>query len=634
MTDWEVANRDALVAELEVLRVQLRSARGSRGAQGSPRADRRTPELAAAESALRRAEAALDRPSSLDDVTLGFGLTPFERSLLLLAAAPELDPSVITDLEAPGTQRPTFGMALAALPDAHWGALTPRSPLRHWRLLHLLDATTPTHSPLVVDERVLHHLLGAGYLDPDLAAVARAAPAPHDLPETLARAATGVTRAWADGHPVVLTGPQQANLVPVAAAAASAAGWALSVIDAADAPGRPPDREQFLRLLERESVLASCAWAFDATDTAEPGTLLRALADIDAPIVVLAADGVVAPPTARAVNVARVPVAERRATLLATLAEHDRAPEPTLDSAAAAVATAFDLAVPDLRRAADEAAHGADLWQACRARAGSRFDGLAHVIQPRATWADLVLPGPQLAQLNALVAAARHRTTVLHEWGFATRSARGLGTAALFAGASGTGKTLAAEVLASSLGLDLVVVDLSQVVNKYIGETEKNLRRVFEAAEDSGALLLFDEADTLFGKRTEIRDSHDRYANLEVGYLLQRIESFRGLAVLTTNAKSSLDQAFLRRLRYVVTFPYPDAAARERMWRLAFPPGTPLDDVDPARLSAIDLPGGGIAAAALTAAYLGAERGRVTAEDVSAATRWEMAKLGRSVAPR
>jgi SpoVK/Ycf46/Vps4 family AAA+-type ATPase len=147
-------------------------------------------------------------------------------------------------------------------------------------------------------------------------------------------------------------------------------------------------------------------------------------------------------------------------------------------------------------------------------------------------------------------------------------------------------------------------------------------------------VLLFDEADTLFGKRTEIRDSHDRYANLEVGYLLQRIESFRGLAILTTNAKSVLDQAFLRRLRFVVSFPYPDPAARERMWRRAFPGSTPTVALEPARLAAIDLPGGGIAAAALTAAYLGASRGEVTAEDVAAATRWEMAKLGRSVAGR
>ena len=168
-----------------------------------------------------------------------------------------------------------------------------------------------------------------------------------------------------------------------------------------------------------------------------------------------------------------------------------------------------------------------------------------------------MLPPQQLDQLHALVAAVRHRALVLHDWGFAERSTRGLGTTALFTGPSGTGKTLAAEVIAHELGLDLVVIDLSQVVSKYIGETEKHLRRVFDAAEDGAAVLLFDEADTLFGKRSEVRDSHDRYANLEVGYLLQRMESFRGLAILTTNARSTLDQAFTRRLRTIVTFPLP-----------------------------------------------------------------------------
>jgi len=290
----------------------------------------------------------------------------------------------------------------------------------------------------------------------------------------------------------------------------------------------------------------------------------------------------------------------------------------------------FALPVADLDAAAAAAAHGRPLWQACRERARQRFDGLARLVEPHAGWDDLVLPPAQTAQLRGLVETVRHRATVNDRWGFASRSARGLGTAALFAGPSGTGKTLAAEVVAGGLGLDLLVVDLSQVVSKYIGETEKHLARLFDTAEDSGAVLLFDEADTLFGKRTEVRDSHDRYANLEVGYLLQRVESFRGLAILTTNARAALDPAFLRRLRVVVSFPYPTAEAREEMWRRAFPPETPLAGLNPAALAAIDLPGGGIAAAALTAAYLGAERGQVTAEDVAAATRWELAKHGRT----
>jgi hypothetical protein len=635
--DWESANRDALVAELALVRAWLADS---------------DDDVAAAEAELALARSRLPRPSALDDLCAGFGLAPFERSLLVLAAGPELTAATASQLTALlGVERPTFGLALAALPEAYWGALTPRAPLRYWHLLELLDPTSPTHSPLVLDERVLHHLLGAGYLDPDLAAVARTARPTPDPPPTLLTAADAVVAGWGAGLLVALAGPQRANLVPVVAAAAESLGRVLHVIDAADVPGPPAERERLARLMERESALGGCAWAVDATRATDPTALLRGLGDVDAPVAVLAdTDARGAPEMALLVQVPRVPEAERRAALERALRAHavggrpadgrsdERTSEPAPIRAAAdgaaAAAAAFDLALPDLHHAVLEVAGGRPLWDACRARASSRFDGLAHVIEPRAGWADLVLPEPQLEQLRALVAAVRHRSTVLDAWGFARRSARGLGTAALFAGASGTGKTLAAEVIATTLGLDLVVVDLSQVVSKYIGETEKNLRRVFDAAEDAAAVLLFDEADTLFGKRTEIRDSHDRYANLEVGYLLQRIESFRGLAILTTNAKSVLDQAFLRRLRFVVSFPYPDPAARERMWRQAFPRATPTVELEPARLAMIDLPGGGIAAAALTAAYLGASRGAVTADDVAAATRWEMAKQGRSVAGR
>ena len=190
------------------------------------------------------------------------------------------------------------------------------------------------------------------------------------------------------------------------------------------------------------------------------------------------------------------------------------------------------------------------------------------------------MPAAQLQTLRDLVGQVRQRGKVYEQWGFAAKSSRGLGISALFAGASGTGKTLAAEVLANSLRLDLYRIDLSQVVSKYIGETEKNLRRLFDAAEDGGAVLLFDEADALFGKRSEVKDSHDRYANIEVSYLLQRMEAYRGLAILTSNMKDALDTAFLRRIRFIVNFPFPDAAQRAEIWRRIFPAATPTDGVD------------------------------------------------------
>ena len=211
--------------------------------------------------------------------------------------------------------------------------------------------------------------------------------------------------------------------------------------------------------------------------------------------------------------------------------------------------------------------------------------------------------------LRQIAAHLRQRFKVQEEWGFAAQGSRGLGLATLFAGESGTGKTLAAEVLAHTLQLDLFRIDLSAVVSKYIGETEKNLRKVFDAAEDCGAILLFDEADALFGKRTEVKDSHDRHANIEVSYLLQRMEAYHGLAILTTNLKSSLDPAFLRRLRFIVHFPFPDQAQRLALWQRVFPAGTPTRELDFEKLSRLSMTGGSIRNIALNAAFLAADDG-------------------------
>ena len=214
------------------------------------------------------------------------------------------------------------------------------------------------------------------------------------------------------------------------------------------------------------------------------------------------------------------------------------------------------------------------MWDICRAQSRARLDDLAQRIEPARDWDDIVLPAAADADCCARSSRRSANAVAVYErWGFAAKSGRGLGISALFAGASGTGKTMAAEVLASELRLDLYRIDLSQVVSKYIGETEKNLRRVFDAAEDGGAVLLFDEADALFGKRSEVKDSHDRYANIEVSYLLQRMEAYRGLAILTTNMKQALDPAFLRRIRFVVALPV-SRRRRERaeIWRRIFPP--------------------------------------------------------------
>lgn len=641
-------DRDLVVAELAMLRAGLTGADG-------------------ADAALRLAALRIpDRPGGLDEVATGFGLTPFERAVLLLAAGPELVAATAGELlRRTGAPRLTFGAALEVLPEPHWTAITPPAPLRRWELLRLLEPHSPTTSPLVVDERILHHLLGAGHLDELVADLSRPVAGVERLPPTLEAAAEAVTNRWLADDRVLLHGVQPANVWAVAAAAARSARLRLMRISAADLTRPDPrERARLLRRLERETVLGGCAWAIDARSLTPTeagggaGALVELVAALDAPVILIAeADDGGNRAGCTAIAVPRVGVGERAELLAAAIRPHtvklrgggvrartgaradigdpDEQPddERALTQEARRVSAVFDLAVDALTGVADDVAAGQQLWQACRTRSRAGFGRLAVVRAPRAGWDDLVLPTGQLRQLQALAAAVRHRHRVLQDWGFAARSGRTLGTTALFAGPSGTGKTLAAEVIAADLGLDLVQIDLSQVVSKYIGESEKHLGRLFDAAEGGGAVLLFDEADALFGKRSEVRDSHDRYANLEVGYLLQRMEDFRGLAILTTNARSSLDQAFNRRLSTIVTFPYPDAALREALWRQVFPKATPTGDIDPRSLSGIDLPGGGIAATALTAAYLAAAEGAAVAtRHITEAARWELAKSGRTLA--
>ncbi len=245
---------------------------------------------------------------------------------------------------------------------------------------------------------------------------------------------------------------------------------------------------------------------------------------------------------------------------------------PLEDEAPSTLAAQFNLDPATIAQTAATAqldGAGADrvidrLWQACRSASRPRLESLAQRLEPMATWDDLVLPPDTTALLRQITDQVRQRLRVYDSWGFRAKMNRGLGISALFAGESGTGKTMAAEVLANDLRLDLYRIDLSAVVSKYIGETEKNLRRLFDAAEDGGAILFFDEADALFGKRSEVKDSHDRYANIEINYLLQRMEAYRGLAILATNMKSALDSAFMRRLRFIVSFPFPALPERRR----------------------------------------------------------------------
>ena len=278
------------------------------------------------------------------------------------------------------------------------------------------------------------------------------------------------------------------------------------------------------------------------------------------------------------------------------------------------------------------------LFAAARAQCGHDLSTLATKIEPRATWNDLVLPEDETTQLYELCDRFIYRDKVLYEWGFAKKLSYGLGITALFSGGSGTGKTMAAEVIANALGLDLYRIDLAQVVSKYIGETEKNLDKVFTAAADANAILFFDEADALFGKRSEIKDSHDRYANLEISYLLQKMEQHEGIAILATNLNDNLDQTFTRRLAFSIHFPFPDEAARLQLWLNVWPQAVPIcNSFNRSQVAhELKLAGGNIKNIALGAAFnVAGKSGIVDMTNILESVRREFQKIGRlnTVAP-
>jgi hypothetical protein len=598
-------------------------------------------------------------PAALETLCATFGLSPFESNVLLLCAGIELDstfaPLCAAAQGEAGRNFPTFSLALAAFPDAHWSALTPDAPLRRWRLIEVGAGPTLTVAALRIDERVLHYLAGVPQLDDRLAGLVEPiAPAvPADLALSHAELARRVAGTWTafrgrGGVPAVqLCGSSPSDCRAVAAAAAAEVGLRALAIAADLIPAAAAELDALLRLWEREAALSGAVLLVecDGPDPAAAGDDARSRASgvarlierVGGLVIVSAREPrpIAFRPSVN-LDVHRPTTGEQRAAWREALGQV----ADTNPAAVAAIASQFSMSFPFIRSAAAEAlthaaaSPGLDIaaaaWHSCRARCRTRLDGLAQRIEPVAGWCDLVLPEPQIQALRHIAIHVRHRATVYETWGFAAKSSRGLGISALFAGTSGTGKTMAAEVLAAELRLDLYRIDLASVVSKYIGETEKNLRRVFDAAEESGAILLFDEADALFGKRSEVKDSHDRYANIEVSYLLQRIEAYRGLAILTTNLKSALDTAFLRRLRFVVQFPFPDAPQRAEIWRRTFPSAAPLERLDVSKLASLNVPGGNIRNIAMNAAFHAAEAGEpVRMSHLREAAKSEYAKLER-----
>ncbi len=626
---------DVLRAALAQVQQQLmRATRGEHGPTGLPGG--------APDSALQR-------------IVQRCGLSPFETQVLLLAAAMELQPGfgALCARAAGDDQRPwpSFSLALATLPAGHWDALLPTAPLRALQLVELEPGPVLTERPLRLPERVLHALLGFDELDPRLArrlrpsgggasgdALADAVPDSH-RPQVQAMVA-----AWAASPrlAVHVQAERSGEAGATIARAARQAGLRASRLAADDVPVDPAERADLGGLLDREACLADILLVVDLDATVDPARRRAAqelLERAAGPVVGLSRDPL--PDAGAAWLRLRLPAAsweERRHLWKAAL---QGLPAPT-DAQLDDLVARFELdggrvgeLAASLRLADTDAAPADVLWQAARAASRPALEDLAQRIELRTADPDrLVLPDAQRQVLDAVIAQVRHKARVHHRWGLSSMGPRGAGTSAVFSGPSGTGKTMAAEIVARQLDLDLFRIDLSAVVSKYIGETEKNLRRVFDAAEAGGAVLLFDEADALFGKRTEVKDSHDRHANIEVSYLLQRMEAYGGLAILTTNFRKAIDDAFLRRIQFVVEFPFPEADQRERIWRGIFPPGVPLRGLDYKRLGQLSLPGGNIKSIARNAAYLAADAGGpVTMAQLLQAARMEADKLGRGLTP-
>lgn len=603
-------------------------------------------------------------PPALDQLGEHLNLSSFEKNVVLLCAAMELDTRVAglcaRAQDDPHKPYPTFALALALFDDPAWEAVAPQSPLRYWRLIEIiqLEAQPLTASALRADERIVSYLKGLDYLDGRLRSYLLAL----DLeagPLALARSQEAlvetILRRWqqvAANSPlpvVQLAGADPISKQLVACQAAAQLNRGLYRLKVEMLPTSPAETEILARLWQREGRLSPLALYLDAEELDDPATeayrtLSRFLSRGDGVFFVGVRE--VLPRLGRshiALDVTKPTAAEQQDVWTQALGG-DAA------GTAADLAAQFNLNLPGIVKLAQQAHIESqststpladNAWDACCAAERPRLDALAQRLAPKTSWDDLVLPAVEMNLLHQLAAQVGQRNKVYVDWGFAGKLTRGLGISALFAGDSGTGKTLAAEVIANDLRLNLYRIDLSAVVSKYIGETEKNLRRLFDAAENGGAILFFDEADALFGKRSEVKDSHDRYANIEINYLLQRLESYRGLAILATNQKSAVDPAFLRRLRFVIDFPTPGPADRRRLWERVFrqseaarqQPAPPLDRLDYDRLARLNMAGGDIQNTALNATFMAARNGsKVTMSLILQAARTESLKRGNKIA--
>ncbi len=682
--DWATANEQHLTATLSWLRLKLQQCTPEQGQGGlsqqeltdepsrgwfkrkssHPRisAKQLPPPKHSEEDEIEQAAQLIaeieknEPPPALLILAQRLALSHFEQQLLVLCVAMALDTRFARlcalaqdDINKP---YPTFALAFALFDDPDWSALSPHAPLRHWRLLEINQPGVQplTAAALGADERIVNYLKGLNYLDDRLTPLLDPLQTSDHGGETLPPSQQQLVDNMLDylersnGEAMVpvieLLGHDTISKRLIAGRVASLLGLSLQTLNINMLPTQTGDFESFTRLWQRESLLMPLALYIQldgATDT-EKTQLKRFLERSNGVVFVDLEDNKTKTVRERFSIEINKPTPKEQEQLWKEALQGQASKQPQR------LAEQFSFSQNDIQRLARAALDGISkdesgitpsidkmLWQGCRIAARAGMEQLAQRIDIKAGWEQLVLPSEQTILLHQITDQVAQRNRVYEEWGFREQMNRGLGINALFAGESGTGKTMAAEVIANALALDLYRIDLSSVVSKYIGETEKNLRKLFDTAEESGAILFFDEADALFGKRSEVKESHDRFANIEINYLLQRMESYRGLAILATNMKSALDKAFMRRLRFIVDFPFPGVEQRKEIWSKVFTANTPVDErVDYSRLAKFNLTGGNIHNVALNAAFLAAQEGGViTMPLLLDATRTEFKKLER-----
>lgn len=654
---WLEINRRFLIASVDVIKAELSCYQINIEKKGNlPDANLA---LEKAKHDLRMQEEDLKVLPLLKTLVNLFHLSSFEEKIMLMCIGVEIDVhfvQLIQKLQGDTVQAPTFGLALAAFEDAHWSALTPEAPLRLWHLIEITKNSLLSQATCRIDEHILHYVAGIESLDYHIQDFFKLVGPEGKLVSSHQLIAAKLKKELASNYenqkkyPLIqLLGNSHKEKMNIIAEAFAGHGLSTYRLPTQLIPHNYSELIEMVRLWNREAILfGHVLFLDDSQDELQDqktSQLIFYMIENIQHILVLGSNRKISGIDRELLSLEVVRPTQEEQRLL--WQQQLSGLEEGLDGVAGNLVTQFDLdsyAITNLARAAlsEDRNNGNSstpskglrdhLWEICCTHTRPNLGHLAQRIEPVAKWNDLVLPDFQKTILKEIAIHVQQRQKVYFDWGFAGKSRRGLGISALFAGESGTGKTMASEVLANELNLDLYRIDLSQVVNKYIGETEKNLKKIFEAAEGSGAILLFDEADALFGKRSEVKDSHDRYSNIEVSYLLQKMEEYRGLAILTTNMKNALDKAFLRRIRFVVQFPFPDIKMRTEIWKRTFPQDTPREELDFPKLGALNIPGGNIRNIAINASFIAANKNQpVSMQDIRFAARNEYQKLDKQM---